>query len=127
MHEWVTAYPNVSQLAVSDSMYYRGTRERNLRALADQCWPGLDRCDARDVADNYALGLPCCIRAVKLFDEFKFQSPQLFPETIGVCATRCIRAVLVHNVSRDLPEDRHTSRKWSPGSRAATPHRSVRG
>lgn len=74
MHEWVTAYPNVSQLAVSGSMYYHGTRERNLRALADQCWPGLDTCDARHVEDLYALGISCRIRAVKFFEEFKLHS-----------------------------------------------------
>ncbi|KAI0750465.1 hypothetical protein C8Q74DRAFT_1222620 [Fomes fomentarius] len=84
MHEWVTAYPNVSQLPVSDSnMYYRGHRERNLRALADQCWSGLDTCDARHVVDLYALGLPCRIRAVKFFEELKFRSLQLFPETMA--------------------------------------------
>ncbi|KAI0750488.1 hypothetical protein C8Q74DRAFT_1222632 [Fomes fomentarius] len=85
-HDWVKAYPNLSQLSVS-MMRDRagagaGARERNMHALADQCWPRLETCHAHRVADLDALGLPCHIRAVKITQMMAWSDLPLFPETM---------------------------------------------
>ncbi len=58
-HEWVKAYPNVSQLSISNNDYpigrgearVRATHESNIHSLADQCWPSLEQCHSYCVAD----------------------------------------------------------------------------
>ncbi len=91
-HEWVKAYPNVSSLRVSnryykvddvrDEAWFQTAHERNMHALVDQCWPQLKRCDAFCVADLYALGLPCHIRAIKFDWTMTSRDLRFFPETM---------------------------------------------
>ncbi len=91
-YEWVKAYPNVSQLSISnmtfkkavtdnrDNAGFRAVRKMNLNALADQCWPFLEECHIDCVADLYALGLPCHIRAIKFVEPMAWCDLPLFPE-----------------------------------------------
>ncbi|KAI0767629.1 hypothetical protein C8Q74DRAFT_1370373 [Fomes fomentarius] len=90
--EWAKVYPNVSQLSISNRFFkkpvtddrdnagFRAVREMNMRALADQCWPLLERCHSDCVADLYILGLPCHIRAIKFVEAMAWCDLPLFAE-----------------------------------------------
>ncbi|KAI0750441.1 hypothetical protein C8Q74DRAFT_1374028 [Fomes fomentarius] len=80
--EWVKTYPNVSELSVfivslqgldgmvssTEEAWFRDTRERNMHALVNQCWPRLEAACLSCVAELYILGLPCHIRSLKFID-----------------------------------------------------------